>query len=155
MFLQHLLGGMEEIHKLKSCDVFSTEEGPPLSTKEVRTMTILRELPFLVAFQERVLVFQSLVLKDKAEHQGEHSHFLQGPNIQVAVRRNYLYEDAFDKLSPENGKPTISVYIISSNQLCRILVYIIAYSLFVQSSENLASSPVICLLPSSFHFHLV
>lgn len=78
------------------------EEGPPLSTKEVRTMTILRELPFLVAFQERVLVFQSLVLKDKMEHQGEHSHFLQGPSIQLAVRRNYLYEDAFDKLSPEN-----------------------------------------------------
>jgi ubiquitin-protein ligase E3 C len=70
-------------------------------------MTILRELPFLVAFQERVLVFQSLVLKDKLEHQGEHSHFLQGPSIQLAVRRNYLYEDAFDKLSPENGKLTV------------------------------------------------
>jgi len=88
----------------ESYDVFSTEEGPPLSTKEVRTMTVLRELPFLVAFQDRVLVFQSLVLADKMEHQGEHSHFLQGPSIQVAVRRNYLYEDAFDKLSPENGK---------------------------------------------------
>jgi len=70
-------------------------------------MTILRELPFLVAFQERVLVFQNLVLKDKLEHQGEHSHFLQGPSIQLAVRRNYLYEDAFDKLSPENGKLTV------------------------------------------------
>jgi hypothetical protein len=67
-------------------------------------MTILRELPFVVAFQERVLVFQSLILKDKMEYQGEHSHFLQGPNIQVSVRRNYLYEDAFDKLSPENGE---------------------------------------------------
>jgi ubiquitin-protein ligase E3 C len=104
---QHFFGGKKEIYELKSCDVFSTEEGPPLTMKEVRTMTILRELPFLVAFQERVLVFQSLVLKDKLEHQGDHRHFLQGPNIHVAVRRNYLYEDAFDKLSPENGKPTI------------------------------------------------
>ncbi|KAK7793688.1 hypothetical protein R5R35_013163 [Gryllus longicercus] len=78
------------------------EEGPPLSTKEVRTITVLRELPFVVAFQERVIVFQNLVLKDKLEHQGEHSHFLQGPSIQLSVRRSYLYEDAFDKLSMEN-----------------------------------------------------
>lgn len=78
------------------------EEGPPLSTKEIRTITILRELPFLVPFQERVLVFQSLIMRDKAEHQGEQSNFLQGPSIQVAIRRNYLYEDAFDKLSSEN-----------------------------------------------------
>lgn len=118
-------------------------------------MTILRELPFLVAFQERVLVFQSLVLKDKLEHQGEHSHFLQGPNIQVAVRRNYLYEDAFDNLSPENGKPTVSVYIISYSIISLEYLRIIAYSLSVQSSENLASFSVICLLPSSLHFHLL
>nr|CAD7445175.1 unnamed protein product [Timema bartmani] len=78
------------------------EEGPPLSTKEVRTMTILRELPFVVSFQERVLVFQGLILKDKMEHQGDHSHFMQGPSIQLSVRRSYLYEDSFDKLSPEN-----------------------------------------------------
>jgi ubiquitin-protein ligase E3 C len=90
-------------------------------------MTVLRELPFLVAFQERVLVFQSLVLKDKMEHQGEHSHFLLGPNIQIAVRRNYLYEDAFDRLSPENGKPDIiqfqflSCYITSFVQIYREL----------------------------------
>nr|CAD7395950.1 unnamed protein product [Timema poppensis] len=80
------------------------EEGPPLSTKEVRTMTILRELPFVVSFQERVLVFQGLILKDKMEHQGDHSHFMQGPSIQLSVRRSYLYEDSFDKLSPENGE---------------------------------------------------
>lgn len=78
------------------------EEGPPLSTKEVRTITVLRELPFVVAFQERVVVFQNLVFKDKIEYQGEHSHFLQGPSIQLSVRRSYLYEDAFDKLSLEN-----------------------------------------------------
>jgi len=29
---------------------------------------------------------------------------IKGPAINVSVRRNYLYEDAFDKLSPENGK---------------------------------------------------
>ncbi|PSN48070.1 hypothetical protein C0J52_03451 [Blattella germanica] len=99
---RHRLRNYRPFQGLRAFTREELEEGPPLSTKEVRTMTILRELPFLVAFQERVLVFQSLVLKDKLEHQGEHSHFLQGPSIQVSVRRNYLYEDAFDKLSPEN-----------------------------------------------------
>ncbi|XP_069702572.1 ubiquitin-protein ligase E3C isoform X1 [Periplaneta americana] len=99
---RHRLRNYRPFQGLRAFTREELEEGPPLSTKEVRTMTILRELPFLVAFQERVLVFQSLVLKDKMEHQGEQSHFLQGPSIQVAVRRNYLYEDAFDKLSPEN-----------------------------------------------------
>lgn len=77
-------------------------DGPPLTTKEVRVLTILRELPFLVAFQERVKVFQSLVYKDKIEHQGEEVQFLLGRTINLSVRRSHLYEDAFDKLSPEN-----------------------------------------------------
>lgn len=79
-------------------------EGPPPTTKEVRTLTILKEIPFVVAFHERVLVFQSLALKDKMNHQMTARNFLHGPSINIMVRRNYLYEDAFDKLSPENGK---------------------------------------------------
>lgn len=78
------------------------EEGPPLSATEVRTLTLLREIPFVVPFNNRVVVFQSLIYKDKAEQQGELAHFMQGPSIQISVRRNYLYEDAFEKLSPEN-----------------------------------------------------
>ncbi|KAK0087468.1 hypothetical protein PV325_000909 [Microctonus aethiopoides] len=76
--------------------------GPPLSTKEIRTLTILRKVPFIVPFTGRILVLQSLVHRDKMEHRGEMSHFMQGPSIQISVRRNYLYEDALDKLSPEN-----------------------------------------------------
>lgn len=78
-------------------------EGPPLTTKEVRTATLLQELPFLVPFQERVMIFQTIVMNDKLEHQGEAAAFLHGPSIQISVRRNYLYEDAFDRLSPDNG----------------------------------------------------
>ncbi|KAJ8686743.1 hypothetical protein QAD02_022537 [Eretmocerus hayati] len=78
------------------------EDGPPLSTKEVRTLTLLREIPFVVPFNERVVVFQSLINRDKCEQQGELTDFMMGPSIHISVRRNYLYEDAFDKLSPEN-----------------------------------------------------
>lgn len=78
------------------------EDGPPLSTREVRTFTLLREIPFVVPFNTRVVVFQSLINRDKSEQQGELSRFMQGPSIHISCRRNYLYEDAFDKLSPDN-----------------------------------------------------
>jgi len=78
------------------------EEGPPLSTKEVRLATVLRELPFSISFGQRVLVFHNLIQRDKQEHQGDGANFLQGPSINILARRNYIYEDAFEKLSPEN-----------------------------------------------------
>lgn len=78
------------------------EEGPPLSTKELQSLTLLREIPFVVPFNDRVVVFQSLIHRDKIEQQGTLTQFMIGPSIQITVRRNYLYEDAFEKLSPEN-----------------------------------------------------
>ncbi|XP_043264433.1 ubiquitin-protein ligase E3C [Colletes gigas] len=84
--------------------VFTREElekGPPLSSKEVRTLTVLREIPFVVPFSDRVVVFQSLIYRDKTEQQGDVTNFMQGPSIKLSVRRNYLYEDAFQKLSPK------------------------------------------------------
>lgn len=80
------------------------EDGPPLSTKQIRSITILREIPFVVAFNTRVGVFQGLVAADKLRTQGDLQGFLQGPSIQLTVRRSHLYEDAFDKLSPLNGE---------------------------------------------------
>ena len=32
---------------------------------------------------------------------------MQGPSINIHVRRNFLYEDSFDKLSPENGELSV------------------------------------------------
>lgn len=77
-----------------------------MTTKEVRLATVLREMPFAIAFSQRVIVFSNLIIKDKEEHQ-RNSRFLQGPSINLSVRRNYLYEDAFDKLSVDNGKVLI------------------------------------------------
>jgi hypothetical protein len=37
--------------------------------QEVRLATLLRELPFTVAFDQRIIVFQNLVHRDKIEHQ--------------------------------------------------------------------------------------
>ena len=86
--------------------VFTREEleesGPPLTTKEVRLATVLRELPFTISFSQRVLLFQNLIQRDKQEYQGDRVNFLHGPSIDILVRRNYIYEDAFDKLSLDN-----------------------------------------------------
>jgi ubiquitin-protein ligase E3 C len=36
------------------------QEGPPMSTKQIRSITILREIPFVVPFSTRVSVFQGM-----------------------------------------------------------------------------------------------
>ncbi|CAH2236380.1 jg10760 [Pararge aegeria aegeria] len=78
------------------------DEGPPLTIKELRTVTILREIPFVVPFSTRVLIFQGLLIREKHEHWYEMTNFNEGPSIIISVRRTHLYEDAFGKLSPEN-----------------------------------------------------
>jgi ubiquitin-protein ligase E3 C len=55
-------------------------------------------------FEERVIVFQGLLLNNKIEYQNADAHFMVGSHIHITIRRNYLYEDAFEKLSIENGK---------------------------------------------------
>ncbi|XP_077295571.1 ubiquitin-protein ligase E3C isoform X2 [Arctopsyche grandis] len=78
------------------------EKGPPLTTKEVRTLTILKETPFVVPFSQRVLIFQGLNFRDKQEYQGDLTNFLQGPSIQIVIRRSHIYEDAFIRLNSQN-----------------------------------------------------
>ena len=68
----------------------------------MRLATVLRELPFTISFGQRVGVFSSLIQRDRQEHQGDRAAFLQGASIDLHVRRTHIYEDAFDKLSPEN-----------------------------------------------------
>ncbi|XP_006820665.1 ubiquitin-protein ligase E3C-like [Saccoglossus kowalevskii] len=81
----------------------TADDEPPMTTTEARQLTILTELPFVVPFEERVKIFQGLLIKDKEESQGgEMQNFLTGPVIDITIRRNYIYEDAFDKLRPDN-----------------------------------------------------
>ncbi|KAM9500601.1 ubiquitin-protein ligase E3C isoform 2-T2 [Clarias gariepinus] len=92
-------------------------EAPPLSVSEERHLAILTELPFVVPFEERVKVFQRLIDADKQDVQGRRP-FLH--NINVTIRRNYIYEDAYDKLSPENEpdlKKRIRVHLLNAHGL--------------------------------------
>ncbi|XP_058879300.1 ubiquitin-protein ligase E3C-like [Acipenser ruthenus] len=92
-------------------------EPPQLSVSEERQLAILTELPFVVPFEERVKIFQRLIYADKRDIQGD-GPFLDG--INVTIRRNYIYEDAYDKLSPENEpdlKKRIRVHLLNAHGL--------------------------------------
>ncbi|ESO11703.1 hypothetical protein HELRODRAFT_108942 [Helobdella robusta] len=84
---------------LNSDEASLSVDQPILSTSEVRKLIILSELPFVISFQDRVKIFHDLVRRDKMENQPDHAG-LYGNTI--IIRRNYIYEDAFEKLSPEN-----------------------------------------------------
>uniref|UniRef100_A0A3Q1IVH1 Ubiquitin-protein ligase E3C n=1 Tax=Anabas testudineus TaxID=64144 RepID=A0A3Q1IVH1_ANATE len=92
-------------------------EPPQLSVSEERHLAILTELPFVVPFEERVKIFQRLIYVDKRDVQGD-GPFPDG--INVTIRRNYIYEDAYDKLSPENEtdlKKRIRVHLLNAHGL--------------------------------------
>lgn len=75
----------------------------PVPANEIKMILILQEIPFVVSFQDRVQIFHQLLRKEKLVHQSEGYYFgLPGFAIQIQVRRNYIYEDAFEKLSFEN-----------------------------------------------------
>ena len=46
-------------------DLIVDSSGPPLSTKQIRSITILREIPFVVPFNTRVGIFQGLLAADR------------------------------------------------------------------------------------------
>lgn len=93
------------------------EDGPPLSIKQIRSITILREIPFVVPFNTRVGVLQGLLAADKLRTQGDLQGFLMGPSISILIRRTHIYEDAFDKLSLENEpdlRPRFRVQMVNT-----------------------------------------
>lgn len=57
----------------------------------------------------RLIVMRVVIFREKHDHWYEMSNFNEGPSINISVRRTHLYEDAFDKLSPDNGKPNHTV----------------------------------------------
>ncbi|KAA0195333.1 hypothetical protein HAZT_HAZT002927 [Hyalella azteca] len=72
-----------------------------LSMYEKVRALLLQELPFVFSFTDRAEVFLRLVQEDRNSAQ-EHSAFNVGPNISLRVRRTHIYEDSFEKLSPQN-----------------------------------------------------
>lgn len=81
----------------------------PVPSHEIKMILILQEIPFVVSFQDRVQIFHQMLKKEKCTHHSDAFHFgLPGTAIQIQARRNYIYEDAFEKLSFEN-EPNLKI----------------------------------------------
>lgn len=65
-----------------------------LSVNDLRNLTVLQELPFVVEFKERVELFEICNANPTNDHSAQ--------AIKIRIRRDYLYEDALDELSREN-----------------------------------------------------
>lgn len=109
---QEQLNRFEKFVGLKKLSKKQLEElGPLISTNDIKNITILKEIPFVIRFTDRVKILQKLIEKDKLSNYGESHHFMiPGSTIDIVIRRNYLYEDAFEKLSFDN-EPDIKKHI--------------------------------------------
>uniref|UniRef100_A0A915Q257 HECT-type E3 ubiquitin transferase n=1 Tax=Setaria digitata TaxID=48799 RepID=A0A915Q257_9BILA len=84
-------------------------EDPP-SASELRNLSIVRNIPFVIPFMQRIEIFTELLLRDRIHNDtGRNGHF-------IAVHRATLYEDAFRALQPHNipdMKSTIRVQMVN------------------------------------------
>ncbi|GAB0090048.1 ubiquitin-protein ligase E3C [Sergentomyia squamirostris] len=76
--------------------------GIPMSAKQIRSIKILKEIPFTISFNSRVVMFQELLTLHKVRTQQEPHRFLVEPRVHLTVRRSHLYEDAFNSLAYGN-----------------------------------------------------
>lgn len=88
------------------------------SVNELRLLTILQQIPFVIPFDTRVQVFNSLIHQNRIEEQHGAEFLQSGSTINIRIRRDYLYEDAFEQLSPQNGN---SICKISSRMIFFVL----------------------------------
>ncbi|CAF4402730.1 unnamed protein product [Rotaria socialis] len=79
-----------------------TPDAFPFSVTELRVLTVLKQIPFVIPFDKRVQVFNMLIHQNKSEQQVGADFLQSGSSVNIRVRRGYIYEDAFDKLSPQN-----------------------------------------------------
>lgn len=68
----------------------------PPSPDELRNISILRSIPFVIPFMQRVEMFNELVIRDKAQNGGDP---FSRDAYRLVVHRATIYEDAFSALS--------------------------------------------------------
>jgi len=65
---------------------------------EGKLLRVLKEFPFALSFHDRVAIWQTMLETDQREHDNGF-HVVE----KIQVRRTFIYEDAFEKLSADNG----------------------------------------------------
>ncbi|CAL8115436.1 unnamed protein product [Orchesella dallaii] len=89
-----------ETHGIKFVH-FNKKQRPDanLSLLDQRLLRVLTDFPFSLSFHDRVSIWHQMIRSDQFERQ-----IVDSPlgRQHVQIRRAYIYEDAFEKLSPEN-----------------------------------------------------
>ncbi|CAH1393611.1 unnamed protein product [Nezara viridula] len=116
--LQDLNQSLSQFKKIELISPFSNAPGKiyrSFTVYENRYLTTIRSLPFTVGFIKRFTFYQSYIAENKLEFQNPAMHFLQAPHLLVRIRRDYLYEDAFEKICFEPEiRIHLKVHLISS-----------------------------------------
>ncbi|GMS84265.1 hypothetical protein PENTCL1PPCAC_6440, partial [Pristionchus entomophagus] len=93
-FFQHL---MENSDSSDSEEEMEREKKVArMSASEKRTLAVMRSIPFVVPFIDRVNMLKELIIEDKSLQSSQ-------TMVDVSVRRTHLYEDALDDLSRKNA----------------------------------------------------
>ncbi|XP_014277223.1 ubiquitin-protein ligase E3C [Halyomorpha halys] len=116
--LQDLNQSLSQFKRIEIVSPFSTAPGSiyrAFTVYENRYLTTIRTLPFTIGFIKRFTFYQSYIAENKLEYQNPAMHFLQVPHLLVRIRRDYLYEDAFEKICFEPEiRIHLKVHLISS-----------------------------------------
>nr|CAH7736321.1 unnamed protein product [Callosobruchus chinensis] len=72
---------------------------PPLSTIEQRSLAILKNMPFFITFNTRVMLLRDLCRYSVEEDDYQRIHTMFSNERVIVIRRTHLYEDAFKKIS--------------------------------------------------------
>ncbi|TNN18436.1 Ubiquitin-protein ligase E3C [Schistosoma japonicum] len=95
-----------------------------LSNREIRQVLLLKEVPFVIPFEKRVKLFQILINGNTNHRRLDRMYnSLNQPEVFIVVRRNYLYEDAFERLSKENEpnlRPRLKVSFLNQAGLAEV-----------------------------------
>lgn len=88
-----------------------------MSSSQIRSITILTQLPFVIPFEERVRIFRRLIMTEKRQKAFDLPLHASQNVLRLRIRRDYLYEDAFNNLNAKNCsslKPRVAVQLINA-----------------------------------------
>lgn len=86
---------MMAVRRLRDLSVFKG-----YSLDQVRFSLVLDQVPFLIPFHQRLLFVYMTLNAEKQTSRSEMDFLNPDGHIQVKVRRDYIYEDAFTDLEP-------------------------------------------------------
>ncbi|KAK9497841.1 hypothetical protein O3M35_003756 [Rhynocoris fuscipes] len=120
---EHLFQNLDTVTNIPVTPIFATETNridprERMGASYDRASKLLCTIPFLIPFARRFRMLWSEINKLINEYQNPRVHFSHNVHLCITIRRDYLYEDAFEKLSFDNAPDlNIAVRVRFTNSL--------------------------------------